>query len=242
MIQKTILTLCIGTLSVLSFAQTKTLPAKPSVIKPLPVKPVPAKPMTMADSASYSFGLKIAQNLKSDGVTTLNYVLLNKAMQDVFAGKPLLISDEKAGPVISNFLQKASKVKFASLEAEGVTFLAANKMKPNVKTTVSGLQYEILTQGTGAKPIATDDVTVHYKGTLLNGKQFDSSYDRNEPLPLSLQNVIPGWTEGVQLMNIGSKYRFFVPYNLGYGERGAGQDLPPFSTLIFDIELIKIGK
>ena len=227
MFQKTILTLCISTIGVLSFAQTKI---------------IPAKPLTIADSASYSFGLKIAQNLKSDGITTLNYVLLNKAMQDVFSGKPLLITDDEAGPVISKFLQKASKAKFASLEAEGVTFLAANKIKPAVKTTLTGLQYEILTQGTGAKPIATDEVTVHYKGTLLNGKQFDSSYDRNEPLALSLQNVIPGWTEGVQLMNVGSKYRFFVPYNLGYGERGAGQDIPPYSTLIFDIELIKIGK
>ena len=227
MIQKTILSLFISTISVLSFAQTKI---------------IPAKPMSAADSASYSFGLKIAQNLKSDGVSSLNYVLLNKAMQDVFSGKPLLISDDEAGPCISNFLQKVSKAKFAGLQAEGVTFLAANKIKPAVKTTVTGLQYEILTQGTGAKPVATDEVTVHYKGTLLNGKQFDSSYDRNEPLALSLQNVIPGWTEGVQLMNVGSKYRFFVPYNLGYGERGAGQDIPPYSTLIFDIELIKIGK
>lgn len=232
MIQKTILTLCIGTISVLSFAQTK----------PLPVKPLVSKTLSTADSASYSFGLKIAQNLKSDGVTSLNYVLLNKAMQDVFAGNPLMISDIEAGPSISSFLQKASKAKYASFEAEGVNFLTENKKKPNIKTTVSGLQYEILTQGAGAKPIAADEVTVHYKGSLLNGKQFDSSYDRNEPLALSLQNVIPGWTEGVQLMNVGSKYRFYVPYNLGYGERGAGQDIPPFSTLIFDIELLKIGK
>lgn len=227
MIQKTILTLCISSISALSFAQTAT-----STIKP----------MSAADSASYSFGLKIAQGLKSDGVTTLNYTLLSKAMEDVFGGKPLLVSDDEAGPTISNFLQKASKAKFASFEAEGTKFLTENKKKPNVKTTASGLQYEVLTEGTGAKPTAADEVTVHYKGTLLNGKQFDSSYDRNEPLALSLQNVIPGWTEGVQLMTVGSKYRFYIPYNLGYGERGAGQDIPPFSTLIFDIELIKIGK
>lgn len=224
MIQKTILTFCMSAISVLSFAQTA------------------AKPLTLTDSASYSFGLKIAQGLKSDGVITLNYALLTKAMEDVFGGKPLLITDDQAGPIISNFLQKASKAKFSGFETEGVTFLAENKKKPNIKTTVSGLQYEVLMEGTGAKPVAADEVTVHYKGTLLNGKQFDSSYDRNEPLALSLQNVIPGWTEGVQLMTVGSKYRFYVPYNLGYGERGAGQDIPPYSTLIFDIELIKIGK
>lgn len=227
MIQKTILTLCISTISVLSFAQTKV---------------APVKPLSAADSASYSFGLKIAQGLKSDGVTTLNYALLSKAMEDIFGGKPLLVSDEEAGPAISNFLQKASKAKYVSFEAEGATFLVENKKKTSIITTASGLQYEILTQGTGAKPVAADEVTVHYKGTLINGKQFDSSYDRNEPLALSLQNVIPGWTEGVQLMSVGSKYRFYVPYKLGYGERGAGQDIPPFSTLIFDIELIKIGK
>lgn len=216
-----------STISVLSFAQTNT--------------PI-VKPLSPADSASYSFGLKIAQGLKSDGVTALNYGLLSKAMEDVFSGKPLLITDDVAGPTISNFLQKVSKAKFAGFEAEGVTFLAENKKKPNIKTTASGLQYEILKEGAGVKPTATEEVTVHYKGTLLNGKQFDSSYDRNEPIVLSLQNVIPGWTEGVQLMAVGSKYRFYVPYKLGYGERGAGQDIPPFSTLIFEIELIKIGK
>ena len=104
------------------------------------------------------------------------------------------------------------------------------------------MQYEIITAATGPKPIATDEVTVHYKGTLIDGKQFDSSYDRNEPLTLALNSVIAGWTEGVQLMSVGSKYRFYVPYQLGYGERGAGQDIPPYSTLIFDIELLKIGK
>lgn len=227
MIQKTILTLCISTISALSFAQNTV---------------TPAKPMTAADSASYAFGIKIAQNLKSDGVTTLNYTLLSKAMADIFGDKPLMISDEEAGPCISTFLQKSSKAKFASFEAEGTKFLTENKKKPTIKTTASGLQYEVITEGTGAKPTAADEVTVHYKGTLLSGFQFDSSYDRNEPLALSLQNVIPGWTEGVQLMSVGSKYRFYVPYNLGYGERGAGKDIPPYSTLIFDIELIKIGK
>jgi FKBP-type peptidyl-prolyl cis-trans isomerase len=234
MIKKTILTLCISTISVFVFAQTK---------KAVTVKPVTAvKPLTQVDSASYSFGLKIAQGLKSDGVGSLNYALLSKAMEDVFKGNQLMISDEQAGAAISGFLQQASKAKFSGLEEEGSKFLAQNKLKPNIVTTASGLQYEVITQGTGEKPKATDEVTVHYKGTLINGKQFDSSYDRNEPLSLPLNNVIPGWTEGVQLMAVGSKYRFYIPYQLGYGERGAGQDIPPFSTLLFDIELIKIGK
>ena len=234
MIKKTILTLCIGTISVVSFAQTK----KAAVVKPV----APVKTLTSVDSASYSFGLKIAQGLKSDGVSSLNYVLLSKAMEDVFKGNPLMIADEQAGAAISSFLQQASKAKFSGLEEEGSKFLAQNKLKPNIVTTASGLQYEVITQGTGEKPKATDEVTVHYKGTLINGKQFDSSYDRNEPLSLPLNNVIPGWTEGLQLMAVGSKYRFYIPYQLGYGERGAGQDIPPFSTLLFDIELIKIGK
>ena len=234
MIQKTILTLFISTLSVTTFAQTKTK----TVAKPAPV----VQKMTDVDSASYSFGLKIAQGLKSDGVTSLNYALLSKAMQDVFSGATPKISDEQCGVAISSFLQKASKVKFAGLEEEGNKFLEENKKNPKVVALPSGLQYEVITLGTGEKPKATDTITVNYKGSLINGKEFDSSYKRNEPLSLPLNNVIPGWTEGVQLMPIGSKFRFFIPSKLGYGERGAGQDIPPFSTLIFEIELIKIGK
>ena len=124
---------------------------------------------------------------------------------------------------------------------EGQDFLEQNKKRAGVQTTASGLQYEVLTAGTGVKPLATDSVLVHYKGTLLNGKQFDSSYDRGEPISFPLNRVIPGWTEGVQLMPAGSKYKFFIPYNLAYGERGAGQDIPPYSTLIFEVELLKVN-
>ncbi|MEO5910790.1 MAG: FKBP-type peptidyl-prolyl cis-trans isomerase, partial [Pelobium sp.] len=137
---------------------------------------------------------------------------------------------------------KTSQDKFAGLQEAGKKFLEDNKKNPKVTVTPSGLQYEVLTLGTGVKPKATDTVTVHYKGTLLDGKEFDSSYSRNEPLTLPLNSVIPGWTEGVQLMPAGSKYRFYIPYQLAYGERGAGQDIPPFSTLIFDIELLKVGE
>jgi FKBP-type peptidyl-prolyl cis-trans isomerase len=130
----------------------------------------------------------------------------------------------------------------AKVISEGDKFLAENKTKPGVVTTSSGLQYLVLKGGAGPKPKRDAEVTVHYKGTLLNGKQFDSSYDRGEPLTFPLSNVIPGWVEGVQLMQEGSKYRFFIPWKLGYGSQGAGQDIPPYSVLIFEIELLKAGK
>ena len=124
--------------------------------------------------------------------------------------------------------------------AAGDEFLAKNKAKAGVKTTASGLQYEVITEGTGPMPKATDMVTVNYRGTLLNGEEFDSSYKRNEPASFGLNQVIPGWTEGVQLMKEGAKYRFFIPYQLAYGEREAGI-ITPFSTLIFEVELLKVG-
>ncbi|MEO6728990.1 MAG: FKBP-type peptidyl-prolyl cis-trans isomerase, partial [Candidatus Dojkabacteria bacterium] len=219
MIKRTILTLCVASLCLAVNAQTPKTASKPTTSVD--------KPMSAVDSASYSFGLKIAMGLKSDGVKNLNYALLSKAMDDVFNGKTLLVSDEQAGPCISDFLKKTSQDKFAGLQEAGKKFLEDNKKNPKVMVTASGLQYEVLTLGTGVKPKATDTVTVHYKGTLLDGKEFDSSYSRNEPLTLPLNSVIPGWTEGVQLMPSGSKYRFYIPYQLAYGERGAGQDIPP---------------
>ena len=229
-----------GGLSVNAQTTKKNAPAKKGKNAQVVEAVKPAYNAT--DSASYSFGLKIAQGLKSDGVSTLNYDLLAKAMQDVFKGDSTLLTDEQSSAAISTFLEASSKAKFASVIAEGTTFLETNKAKAGITTLPSGLQYEVLTAGTGAKPKAEDEVTVHYKGTLLNGKQFDSSYDRGEPISLQLNRVIPGWTEGVQLMPVGSKYRFYIPYALGYGERGAGADIPGYSTLIFDIELMKIGK
>jgi len=124
-------------------------------------------------------------------------------------------------------------------KAAGEAFLAENAKKPNIVTTASGLQYEILTEGEGPSPSATTSVTVHYKGTTLDGKEFDSSYSRNEPATFPLNRVIAGWTEGLQLMNVGAKYRFFIPSELAYGQRGAGADIGPNETLIFEVELLK---
>ncbi|MFD1631339.1 FKBP-type peptidyl-prolyl cis-trans isomerase [Pseudopedobacter beijingensis] len=227
--------------SVIANAQTKPKTA-PAVAKPAKPTLQPVKTnYTNLDSVSYSFGQKIAQGLKSDGVTNLSYQMLSKAMQDVFQGKELLVSDEKSSELIESFLKDVSKAKYKEVLDEGEKFMAENKKKAGVKTTPSGLQYEVLKAGDGAKPLANDMITVHYKGTLLNGKQFDSSYDRGEPINLNLGQVIPGWTEGVQLMPLGSKYKFVIPYQLAYGPNGAGRDIPPYSTLIFEIELIKIG-
>ena len=193
------------------------------------------------DSVSYALGFNISQDLKARGFNNLNYDIINRAMIDAFRGNTGAVTTEQAQTLIMTALTKANQEKYAPILAEGQKYLDENKKKLGVTTLPSGLQYEVLQAGTGDKPKATDQVTVHYKGTLINGKQFDSSYDRNEPATFALNGVIPGWTEGLQLMPVGSKYRFAIPYQLGYGERGAGAGIPPYSVLLFDVELIKIG-
>lgn len=194
------------------------------------------------DSLSYAFGLKIATDLKAGGIDRLNYALWSKAMEQVYKDDKTEMTEVQAQNIITKFMSRGSEKKSTSLIADGDKFLAENKGKPGVITLPSGLQYLILKPGSGPKPKPNAEVTVHYKGTLLNGKQFDSSYDRGEPLSFKLSRVIPGWVEGVQLMQEGSKYRFFIPWKLGYGTQGAGQDIPPYSVLIFEIELLNAGK
>lgn len=197
---------------------------------------------SQADSASYAMGTAIAQDLKSRMVTDLNFDLFVQAMQDVFKGKNSALDLMQGQKAIMAYFAAMKAKASEPLIAEAKRFLDENKKKKGVITTASGLQYEVIKSVKGAaQPKATDEVTVHYRGTLTNGKQFDSSYDRKEPLKITLNKVIKGWTEGVQLMTLGSTYRFYIPYQLGYGENGAGQDIPPYSVLIFDIELIKIG-
>lgn len=206
-----------------------------SVSQPLEIK-------SQSDSLNYAFGASIAQDLKKQGITAVNYSLMNKAMMDVFQDKKTSLTAEQCQKVIYTCMSDMNKKKYEGAILEGNKFLEENKKKDSVIVLPSGLQYKVLKAADGAKPKATDEVTVHYKGTLLNGKQFDSSYDRGEPISFALNRVIPGWTEGVQQMPVGSKYRFFIPYQLGYGANGAGKDIPPYSVLIFDVELIKIGK
>ena len=227
-----------------------TVTKKPATAVKTTVKPI-VKTQTFKnnlDSASYALGINVASSFKSGGMNTLNYELFNKGLRDVFAKANPLLTQSQCQEAVNNLFTSFSKVREAEeikshqpTVKAGADFLAANKNKPGVKTTASGLQYEVITQGTGAKPqAATDQVTVNYKGTLLNGVEFDSSYKGGKPISFGLNQVIAGWTEGVQLMQEGSTYRFFIPYNLAYGSREAGQ-IPPFSTLIFEVELIKVN-
>ncbi|GGI28767.1 FKBP-type peptidyl-prolyl cis-trans isomerase [Pedobacter mendelii] len=239
--KKVFLTIFISGIAIASFAQTKKPIAKKTVA-PTKKAVAPVNLKSALDSVSYAFGSSIGSSLKTTGLSTMNYEVLLKGLKDAFTGNKLILDQQQAQQCISEALSGANKSKFTGNITEGKTFLEQNKKRAGVKTTESGLQYEVLTQGNGAKPTAvTDSVLVHYKGTLLSGKQFDSSYDRGEPITLTLNQVIKGWTEGLQLMNTGSKYKLFVPYNLAYGERGYGPDIPPYSTLIFDIELLKIN-
>lgn len=239
MIKKTLLVLV--ALAATSYCEAQVKKPINTAPKKLTVTPKPVL-QSQVDSVSYAFGLSVAQDLKARGVTSLNYSLLTRAMSDAFKAAKTSLTPEQSQQTIYNFLSTINQKKFSGNIAEGKKFLEENKSKPGVIALPSGLQYLVLQAGTGAKPLATDEVTVHYKGTLLTGKQFDSSYDRGEPISFPLSQVIPGWTEGVQQMPVGSKFRFFIPYQLGYGEKGAGQDIPPFSVLIFEVELIKIGK
>ncbi len=242
--KKTIITLLLPLCAFSTMAQTKKPVAKKTTVtkKTTTAAKAVQQPLfkSSLDSASYSFGIGMASSMKNEGLTGLNYDLLVKGLKDAFEGKTALISDELSRQAIANLFKTVSQKKFAPMIAEGKAFLENNKKISGIQVTPSGLQYQVITRGTGVKPAATDTVLVHYKGTLLNGKEFDSSYSRNEPLALPLNGVIKGWTEGVQLMQAGSKYKFFIPYDLAYGERGAGADIPPYSTLIFEIELLKV--
>lgn len=193
-----------------------------------------------ADSVSYALGVLLQSNLSKQGFDSLNYEVMARAMQEADTGAAQMQLPE-ANVIVQAFQEALNAKKMAEATKEGAAFLAANATKEGVKTTASGLQYKVLTQGDGAKPAnATAKVNVHYEGRLLDGTIFDSSYKRGEPISFGLNQVIPGWTEGVQLMETGSKYEFYIPYNLAYGERGAGANIPPYATLIFVVELLGI--
>ncbi len=192
------------------------------------------------DSFSYAIGLNIAENLKAQGISSVNSTLVVKAFNDVFAGKKPAMDMQASNMVVQQRFAKMSEAKSSVEKQAGMKFLEENKKKPGVKTTPSGLQYEILTAGNGPMPADTNTVKVHYTGTLISGKKFDSSVDRGQPIDLRVNGVIPGWTEALKMMPVGSKWKLFIPSELGYGDRGAGQDIPPGATLIFDVELISI--
>lgn len=191
------------------------------------------------NQVSYALGMSIGHQLQQMNATELNIEDFAKGIKDVFGGKTEM-TEAEAQAAVQGFFQQKAKEQADTAKSEGETFLTENAKKENVVTLPSGLQYEVLREGNGRKPDATDKVECHYEGTLINGQVFDSSYQRGETATFGLNQVIKGWTEGLQLMQEGAKYRFFIPYNLAYGEQGAGQSIPPFATLIFDVELIKV--
>ena len=193
------------------------------------------------DKISYALGLSMGQNLMGSGVEKLNnYQDLAQGIEDVLTHQQPKISYQEAQQVLGQFFQELEAKVAGAAKADGEKFLAENAKREGVKVTASGLQYEVLEPSLGQKPTATDTVRVHYEGTLIDGTVFDSSYRRGESISFPLNGVIKGWTEGLQLMSIGSKYKFFIPYQLAYGERGAGASIPPYAALIFTVELLGI--
>ena len=199
------------------------------------------------DKLSYALGLGIGQQLAQMGASDISAEDFAAAIKDVLEGKELKVSHREAQTIVQDYFQKQEQ-KLQAERAEagkahkeaGEKYLAENAKKDGVITLPSGLQYQVLKEGNGKKPSAKDTVMCHYEGFLIDGTVFDSSVQRGEPATFPLQQVIAGWTEGLQLMQEGAKYRFFIPYRLGYGEGGAGNSIPPFAALIFDVELIQV--
>lgn len=213
--------------------------------KPVPPSPRPVDPKAVfknnMDSASYIVGYSIAVFYRNYDIQTLNADMLSKGFGDVLAKKPLALNMSTANEVITKLINQIYTDKAKTVIEEGTAFLAKNKLRPEVKTTASGLQYEILQEGSGAKPAAIDTFVAHYRGTLLDGTEFDASYNRGTPLTMPVGGVIRGWVEGLQLMSVGSKYKFYIPYELGYGLHGQG-NIPGGAMLIFEVELLDIKK
>jgi FKBP-type peptidyl-prolyl cis-trans isomerase len=194
---------------------------------------------TLSDSASYAMGISVGRFYEQQGVTKINSTLLAKGIADVLEKKQIVLDDNQMNILMNRYMTQIQEQRSKPVIAAGEQFLAANKKKAGVITTASGLQYEVVRMGTGPKPAATDSVTVHYAGTLLDGSEFDNSYKRGEPITFPLNRVIAGWTEGLQLMPVGSKFKFYIPYKLGYGTHDQ-QNIPGGSVLVFDVELLAI--
>ncbi len=199
------------------------------------------------DKLSYALGLGIGRQLAQMGAEQLSIDDFAQAIKDVVAGEQLKLDEAEAQVIVQEFFQKQEEKQRAAAaemgkkaKEEGEKYLAENAKKEGVVTLPSGLQYLVIKEGNGKRPKATDKVKCHYEGMLVDGTLFDSSVQRGEPATFPLNQVIAGWTEGLQLMTEGSKYRFFIPYTLGYGERGAGASIPPFAALVFDVELIEV--
>ncbi|HEY4155552.1 MAG TPA: FKBP-type peptidyl-prolyl cis-trans isomerase [Puia sp.] len=233
--------LLISVFSLGSFAQTRKKPASHPVKKAAgPASPAPLK--TLTDSLSYSIGMMVANFSKQQGITNINTVQVANAINaEMKGGKPVM-DQQQCQQVMMDYVSKQKADKAAGAKKEGSAFLEENKTKPGVISTASGLQYTVLKEGTGPKPLATDKVKCNYEGKLLDGTVFDSSDKQGHPIEFAVSGVIRGWTEALQLMPVGSKWRLFVPSDLAYGDQQMGPDIKPGSTLIFDVELLEIVK
>jgi FKBP-type peptidyl-prolyl cis-trans isomerase FklB len=225
----------ITTINLLNAQPAKTITVKPAVAKPVSVL------KNINDSASYAIGVSVANFYKQQGIKNLNTTLVSKAINDIMGGKKSLLDDAAANACMNTYMTRIQSEKSKPTIEAGQKFLAQNKLKPGIKVTASGLQYEVITQGTGIKPTAIDTFVAHYRGTYIDGTEFDASYNRGQPLNMALSQVIPGWTEGLQLMQVGSKYKFYIPYNLAYGAFDYN-GIPGGSMLIFDLELLDVKK
>jgi FKBP-type peptidyl-prolyl cis-trans isomerase FklB len=195
----------------------------------------------LKDKVSYAVGLSIAESLKSQQLGGLDLDLLKNGIQDIFEQRELKINPQEANGLIQSYLEEANSAAFGENKEKGIAFLEENKNKEGVSITASGLQYEIIQEGSGNKPSATDNVTVHYHGTLIDGTVFDSSTERGTPASFGVNQVIPGWTEALQLMSVGAKFKLYIPQELAYGANPhPGGPIQPYSALIFDVELIEI--
>ena len=227
---------------------TKSQPAAKSGQSTAAKTPAPLTLKTQKEKFSYALGMNIGNGMHRQGVE-IDPNILARGIKDALAGRKSLLTDEEARTVVMQVQNEVRQKQQEKAQAAGATnkkdgdeFLTANKTKPGVVTLPSGLQYKVLTQGTGPKPAATDSVVCNYRGTLINGKEFDSSYKGGKPLTFPVDGVIKGWTEALQLMPVGSKWQLFIPPDLAYGERGAGADIGPDTTLIFEVELLSIEK
>lgn len=241
--------ICVSLLGSMSVnAQAKPKAPAPKSAKPAKVTggtskaKVPSTLKNSTDSFSYALGVNVANNLKQQGIEVVNNAAMAKGINDVFKKRAIELNEQQCNGVIQQKLQANQAKKSNGEKAKSQVFLANNKKRPGVITLPDGLQYEILKKGdiTSAMPKLQDTVVAHYAGTLIDGKKFDNSYDRGQPLTIPVSGVIKGWTEILQLMHVGDKYKIFIPSELGYGERGAGADIPGGAALIFEMELLEI--
>jgi len=198
-------------------------------------------PKTEMKKLSYSLGVNMATGVKAQGLDTIDENALAKGFKDVFEGNDLDISEADGMKLLQEYFGKIQVAAQEKAKEVGATYLAENATKKGVITTASGLQYEVLTKGSGVKPTAADQVTVHYHGMLTDGTVFDSSVDRGEPSKFGVTQVIPGWVEALQLMSVGDKWKLTIPSSLAYGDKGAGGSIGPNATLVFEVELLGIN-